>query len=272
MATTSAVMKPQNLKPRVAVLLGVIAVALIALAFVKRIPQDPAYHNFADRRELWGVPNALNVLSNVPFFFVGLAGLWVIVRRRGELLNREELYPYVALFAGVMLVTFGSGYYHLNPNNATLLWDRLPMAVAFMGLMSGLVAERVSVRWGVRLLPLLVALGAASVLYWYWSELVGRGDLRPYGVVQFLPMLLIPMLIWMFPPRYTGAGWYFGVYGLYAVAKVLELFDAEVFHALHSVSGHSLKHCAAAASIGCLLVMVWRRKPWPVLSVSQGHY
>jgi hypothetical protein len=251
---------------RVALILGMVLGALIVLPFVKRIPQDPSYHQFADARTMLGIPNALNVLSNLPFFFVGAIGLWMVLRQRGSasrFLTREEAYPYIALFAGVMLVTFGSGYYHLNPNNATLLWDRLPMSVAFMGLLAGLVGERIEVRWGTRLLPILLVLGAASVLYWYHSELVGRGDLRPYAIVQFLPMLLIPILIWIFPPRYTGAAWYFGVFGFYAAAKFLEMFDPDVFDALHFVSGHTLKHCAAAAAIVCLVVMLWKRRPWP---------
>src|SRR5579884_3683303 len=188
------------------VFLGITAVALLALFLLKPIAQDPAYHDFADQRKFWGIPNARNVRSNVPFLFVGIWGVLLVLRTEWGLdsafLQKEEKYPYLILFAAVTLVTFGSGYYHWHPNNNTLLWDRIPMAIGFMALFAAVIGERIAWLWGVRLLPLLILAGPLSVLYWYRTETMGRGDLRPYIAVQFLPILLMPVLLLLFPPRY----------------------------------------------------------------------
>ncbi len=55
------------------------------------------------------------------------------------------------------------------------------------------------------LLALLVA-GPAAVLYWAATEAIGAVDLRACGLVQFTPMLLIPLLLWLIPGRYTRGG------------------------------------------------------------------
>jgi hypothetical protein len=39
-------------------------------------------HPFADARTLWGVPNAMDVLSNLPLALAGAVGLWVMSTRR----------------------------------------------------------------------------------------------------------------------------------------------------------------------------------------------
>ena len=132
------------------------------------IPQALDYHTMADERALLGIPNSLNVLSNAPFAIVGLLGLaaafgWM--GRPSPFTDRWERWPYAALFAGVALTAAGSSYYHLAPDNARLVWDRLPMAVGFMGLLTALLAERVSLTAGKWLFLPLLAAGAASVGY-----------------------------------------------------------------------------------------------------------
>jgi hypothetical protein len=147
-------------------------------------PQNTAYHHFADERTLLGLPHCLNVLSNAPFVLVGAMGLWFVgskeaVRPGGPFRRGAERWPFVLFFLGVGLTAFGSSYFHLDPTNARLLWDRLLMAVAFMALFAAVLAERVSPRHGLGLLPVLIAAGVASVLYWHWTEERGQGDLRP---------------------------------------------------------------------------------------------
>jgi hypothetical protein len=132
------------------------------------------------------------------------------------------------------------------------------MSIAFMALFYAILADRVAgisqrCRW---LLPLLVAAGIASLLYWHWTESLGRGDLRFYALVQFYPMLALPVICWLFPKsRYTGGGYLVWVIFWYAAAKGLEHFDGEIFALLgHTVSGHSLKHLASAMAT----FMLWR--------------
>src|SRR5262249_20009461 len=106
-----------------------------------RLAQPLGYHRFADTRAFFGVPNALGVLSTAPFAIVGIASLFVVFRVH-TFVNPVERWSYVVLFAGVTLTAFGSAYYHLAPDNDRLVWDRLPMAVGFMGLLAAIVAER----------------------------------------------------------------------------------------------------------------------------------
>lgn len=173
------------------ILTAAFATCIAIAAAGPRLPQDPAYHAFADQRTLLGIPNCLNVLSNLPFLAIGVAGVVLVIRRKELFRNPWERWPYAALFAGTALMAFGSTWYHLAPDNARLVWDRLPMTAGFMGLLVAIVAERLSVAAARILFAPLVILGASSVLYWYWSELAGRGDLRFYAAVQFGSLLLV---------------------------------------------------------------------------------
>lgn len=249
--------KPQ----RVAILIGMFVATLIGCAFVPPIPQDPDYHRFADMRPLWGVANFGDTLSNAGFAIVSVLGLIALSgsRRRTIFAEGPDAVPYLVFFIGVGLVSLGSGYYHLVPDTDRLFWDRLPMTIAFMALFSAVVADRIDSDIGTRLLlPILIALGVASLLYWDWSEGHGAGDLRWYGLVQFYPMIALPVICWMFPKaHYTGGGYLLWVIVWYGIAKLLEHFDAETLNLLgDTVSGHSLKHLAAAVATYYVLRMV----------------
>jgi hypothetical protein len=166
------------------------------------------------------------------------------------------------VFAATALTCCGSGYYHLAPDSPRLAWDRLPMAVGFMGIVVAALSERVSVTAGRRLLVPLAVLGAASVWYWRWSAAHGVENLNPYGAVQFGSALLVLLVIVLFPARYTRGGDFFTAVVLYALAKVAEHFDGQIFAATGAiVSGHTLKHLLAAVAIFWLLRMLKLRAP-----------
>jgi hypothetical protein len=244
--------------------LAVVVASCVLSTFVRpRIAQDPAYHDMADQRTLLGIPNCLNVLSNLPFAAIGALGLATVFRRReqrGALFQDPwERWPYAALFAGIALTTFGSAYYHLAPDNGRLVWDRLPMTLGFMGLLTAVIAERLSVRVARRLFAPLLVLGASSVAYWYWTELHYRGDLRLYLVVQFGSLLLVLLMMILYPSRYPGQGYLLAGLAAYAVAKWLEVADQRVFSIGHIISGHTLKHLLAAAAVACLTLMLRAR-------------
>ena len=238
-------------RARLAILTTVTIGLAVATALVPRIPQDPAYHLFADQRTLFGIPRALDVLSNIPFFFVGLWGLVIAFRR-----SVAERWGYLTLFTGVLLTCFGSAHYHWEPNNQTLVWDRLPMAVGFMGLLSVTVSERISHGLGIRLLAPLTLIGLASVIYWSRTEAAGVGDLRPYFFVQFGSLLLLILMLALFSSRYTETKYVVYALAFYALAKILELLDAPIYGFLRFVSGHTLKHLAAAGAIIWLVRML----------------
>lgn len=231
------------------------------ILFVDPISQDPAYHQFVDQRQLFDIPNAWNVLSNLPFLLVGLAGCICIVKwNKGHLVATEN-HNYLVLFVGVLLTGIGSAYYHWEPTNNTLIWDRLPMAISFMALFSAIIAERIHLRIGLYLLYPLVLLGISSVFYWGWTESLGRGDLRPYAIVQFLPLILILLIIWTHPPRFTRAHDFVWVIVFYGLSKLFEFLDMVIFSLGGLISGHAIKHLLAALAAFWLLRMFLYRKP-----------
>jgi hypothetical protein len=244
---------------RLACILGFAVLAIAAVTFMDPIPQDPAYHNFVDQRTLNGVPNFWNVASNALFVIAGLLGLLLLVRQQPVTGGLPELRPvYLVFFIGVLLTGFGSGYYHLDPSNETLVWDRLPMTLAFMAFFSMIIGEYLSPGLGRALLWPLLVIGILSIVYWHITERAGRGDLRPYALVQFLPMVLIPMILLLFRPRLNGSIFLWAMIGAYVVSKITEYFDAELYAASATLSGHSIKHIAAA--IGTLFIYVALRK------------
>jgi hypothetical protein len=223
----------------------VAAVAVIAISgafLLQPIPQDPAYHAFADDARRFGVPNFWNVATNLPFLFAGLAGL-----ARSQRLSDVMLGLHYRVFCiGVALVAFGSAYYHFDPSTPALVWDRLPMTVAFMALFAAVLTDRVSAQLGRALLWPLVAAGIASIAWWIHTELDGRGDLRPYALVQFLPMLLLPLILLLSRSGGLNTAMLWMSLGAYGAAKLAEHFDPVIFDATGVFSGHSLKHLFAA--------------------------
>lgn len=219
--------------------------------------QDHAYHAFADDRTLLGIPNFWNVVSNLPFLLVGVSGLRFLVR------NSDVVAPlrnaWLMFFIGILLTTFGSGYYHLSPDNPSLGWDRIAMAIAFMSLFALVIGEYISVRWAHRLLIPLLLLGMASVLYWLHTETLGNGDLRPYALVQFLPMLLIPLIMFVHRGRSDLGPYLVAMIVFYVVAKIFEHFDVSVYAAGELTGGHALKHALAALAPASLLLGLHRR-------------
>jgi hypothetical protein len=181
---------------RAALIIGLAVVAIGVLFLLPPIPQDLRYHEFADQRRVWGVLNFWNVVSNFAFLLVALWGLRAL-RSPAAFLERWEHAVYCILLAGVALVAAGSTCYHLRPDDGRLFWDRLPMTVVFMSLLETTIGERISADAGRLLLIPLLALGVASVVYWRFSN-----DLRLYGLVQYCPLVALPLMMILFPPRY----------------------------------------------------------------------
>ncbi|MFZ1701333.1 MAG: hypothetical protein WBO10_13100 [Pyrinomonadaceae bacterium] len=212
--------------------------------------QDQDYHNFADGRGAFGIPNFGDVVSNLGFLVAGLFGLKACLEKSLGALRSA----WIVMFAGIGLVGIGSSYYHWNPNDYTLVWDRMALTVGFMGLFVALLGEYISerFRW---FLPLAVLMGVISVLYWNWFQ-----DLRFYYWVQLVPLLVLASVMMLFPAKYShqrlvlaGAIWY-------GFAKLAELGDRAVFAATQDViSGHTIKHLAAAVGCGLMLRALQKR-------------
>jgi len=248
-------------KPIFPLIVVLLAVFIAVMVWVPAIPQDLAYHNFADESARWGIANIWNTLSNLPFIVAGSVGLLAMARENGRRFLPSMRSAYTLLFVGSILVGLGSGYYHLAPDNRTLIWDRLPMTLAFMSLFAVVLAEFVDEGLGKAVFWPAVVLGALSVVYWAWSESAQRGDLRPYAIVQFLPMLIMPLVILSGRSRFTDSSGYWWLLLCYLLAKAAEHYDREIFSLLSVVSGHSLKHVLAALGLLVLVRSYRRRKP-----------
>jgi hypothetical protein len=236
---------PEN-RRRVLIFLALMVASLAGLLLMPQINQNQTYHDFADQRTILGIPHFWNVVSNLPFIAVGVAGL-----------RRAHHDPAVfLLFLGILMTGFGSSYYHLDPNDTTLFWDRLPMTISFMAILALAIGERLDAKAGAILLWPLIAIGISSILLWRWN-----GDLRLYGWVQFFPCVVLPLLFLLFPPKYTGTSYWLIAAALYALAKVFEFSDSAIYSAGSLLSGHTLKHLAAAGA--CFMVLdYFRERRW----------
>jgi len=222
--------------------------------------QPQSFHDYADQRVWLGVPHAADVLSNLPFFVVGALGLHFSLlgwrtQNSNAFSDQRAAWAYALLFLGILLTAFGSAWYHAQPNDATLVWDRLPMALGFAGLVAGTLTDRAPQRI-LQLLLAFAAVGAGTVLYWNMS-----GNLVPYLVMQvgFIAAALIATA-WI-RSGYTHTNRIYSAAGLYAVAVIFERLDHQVYGLLGGwVSGHTLKHLFACAAIVVVYAMLCERR------------
>jgi len=246
----------KSLQHRLPLLVTVLLAA--AALFHGPIHQPAGYHDFADQTLRFGVPHFCDVTSNLGF---ALAAFWGWIRL-APLRAHPELRcgwaGYRLFLAGLLLTAFGSSWYHLAPDNASLVWDRLPIALACGGLLAGVWGD-VQRKDSSRLSSLLALIAVLSVGWWYYTDLSGNGDLRPYLLLQILPILLIPLWQWIY--RMPGADRLaFGTaLGIYVVAKFAELNDHEIAAALGAATGHTLKHLLATVAAALIVGQLVRR-------------
>jgi hypothetical protein len=233
--------------------------AAVTVALLSPIPQSLSYHHFADSGRLLGLPNALDVLSNLSFLLVGLLGFTFTLHSRSAL-EQPQRWAYAVLFAGLFLTAIGSGYYHLAPDNHRLVADRLPMTIAMAGFIAVLLCDRFGGRtlWS---LPLLLLVGIGSVVQWNISEQQGHGDLRWYALYQGLVMIFGTAVLLLFPSRKDNTrAFAIAVIGNIA-AKIFELLDKPIFALGGIVSGHTLKHLSAGLSFVPLVFFLYSLIP-----------
>ncbi|KAJ6798143.1 Uncharacterized protein M6B38_213655 [Iris pallida] len=242
-----------------------VVIFVVLMVVTPAIPQSQEYHDFADHRCLFlGIPNTLNVISNFPFLVVGIVGLILCYHGNYFRLSLQgELWGWSIFYLGVAAVAFGSSYYHLKPNDARLVWDRLPMTIAFTSIMAIFIIERIDEKTGTTsIIPLVVA-GILSILYWRQAYHF-FDDLRPYALVQFVPCIVIPLMAILMPPMYTHSSYWLWAAAFYLIAKVEEAEDKVIYKWTHHVvSGHTLKHLCAAMVPVFLTIMLAKRSIEP---------
>ena len=236
-------------------------VCLLAAFIWPPMPQPLDYHAFVDTRDFFGVANFFDVVSNIGFVIPGVIGLVIVANPRTRFDAQIERLPYAIFFLGLLLTALGSSYYHLEPNNERLFWDRLPMTIAFMSLIASQIVERISTRAGLVALTPMLLLGAGSAVYWRATERAGEGNVIPYGILQGYSVVILFLIAWLLPSRYTRERDIYWVFAWYVIAKLLEAIDKHIYALGNLVSGHSLKHLAAGVAGLVVCRMLMRREP-----------
>jgi len=229
--------------------------ALVATALVgPALPQPPQHHDFADQRALWGLPYAVDVLTNLPFAVAGLLGGWLLWRVPSGGISNMQRAMAMLFFAGLALTAAGSTWYHLRPDDAGLAIDRFAMAVAFAGLLGLAAAGRVSERAGAALGVAVLLLAPAAVQAWAVT-----GNVLPWAMVQFGGIALALWFACLRSVHGALSVHWFAVLVAYGVAKVLEVNDHAIYELTGQwLSGHSAKHVVAALAAAPVIAGVWK--------------
>ena len=248
------------INPRIFLFLLSLVITVLVVIIIPPVSQDPEYHNFEDQRSISGIAHFWNVVTNIPFILLGIIGFFKIYKQdlKGRLPHLFK--AYLTFFMGLVLTGLGSAYYHLNPSNSTLVGDRMAITITFMSFFVLIFGESISTRTASRLLVPLLFLGISSVVYWNITENLGTGDLRFYALVQFLPMLLIPLILLFYGSCLSGRRWILAIILVYGAAKIAEMYDQQIYE-LIGFSGHSLKHLIAAFGAFLFLKGFEVRKP-----------
>lgn len=253
--------KHLTLKVGLMFLIGIALFVILIFYLLKPIPQSPNYHHFADKRSWIGIPNAGNVLSNIVIFLSGIWGVFALVlNNKIQFNDHRERWIWIGVALGLVLTSIGSAYYHLNPNNERLVWDRLPMTIVFMSLVAALISERVNIKLGLWLWPCFITLGFFSVWMWYSSELQNQSDLSFYLGIQSYAFLMTFMM-WILPSPYNK-NWFLGLsVAFYAMAILCDSYDYQINHIMHGlVSGHTIKHILVGLTGASFIWMILTRK------------
>jgi hypothetical protein len=220
-----------------------VIVTVAVFVLLKPIPQDVKYHLFANDVNVFGIANGWNVISNIGFLLVGFLGLQFL---RKNYINNPIIWT---LFIGLIFTGFGSAYYHYRPNNTTLVWDRLPMTIVFTSFFALIYDWCFDAKMGFKIWLISLLVGIYSVFYWQFTEHMLRGDLRLYAIIQFLPIVLIVIIVAANFKKHTFLLKSISLIVVwYVIAKLLEHFDTHLFEMTNYCSGHPLKHIAAAVA------------------------
>jgi len=248
------------INPRILLLLLSTVITILVVILAPAVSQDQAYHNFADQRNISGIPHFWNVVTNIPFLVLGITGFFKIQKQDLIGVLPDLFKAYLTFFLGLVLTGLGSGYYHLDPSNSTLTGDRMAITISIMSFFVLIIGESISTKTASRLLVPMLFLGLSSVVYWNITEKFGTGDLRFYALVQFLPIFLIPLMLLFYGSCLSGKRWVLAIILVYCAAKITEIYDHQIYE-LIGFSGHSLKHLIASFGAYLFLKGLQVRKP-----------
>ncbi len=236
----------KEMKKHYLLIFAIIAPLILLYTLSGPIPQDQAYHSFADQRSFFGLPNFFDIFSNIFFFIPGILGIRLCMAKNAQFNISWKLF-----FLSVCLVAPGSVFYHYGPNDFAMIWDRLPMTLAFTSLTVAILTDTFHWKYETPLLIALPLVGAYSILHWQIFN-----DLRPYAWVQLTPIICVLLLACLYKKNGLTPKYLFLTFFFYSAAKLTENFDLQIFQFTNlCFSGHSIKHILAAAAVYCLYLM-----------------
>jgi predicted membrane channel-forming protein YqfA (hemolysin III family) len=240
-------MKQNDFRKQI-VLYAIALGTFLVILLLDPIIQDQQYHNFADQRSFFAIPNFFDVTTNIFFAFIGIIGMYFTLNN-----NRQfARWAWFVFFFGVFTLCFSSGYYHWIPNDATLFWDRLSLTLIFTSMVIALLSEFISFRIEKFFLVPALVFGVCSIIYWHIFE-----DLRIYYWVQLAPIMTIPLLMILYSYKNGHKKYLIMTLIFYMLAKIVEIYDKEIFIVNNEIlSGHTLKHIFAAAGAFSILLMI----------------
>jgi hypothetical protein len=229
---------------------------MIGVALMHPVINGPSFHRYADARAFFGIPNAGDVLSNLPFVIIGIAGLLAARRVVGVSRGLVALF-----FAGILGIGLGSGAYHAYPIDATLAFDWLPIVLALAWLSALLLADRVDPFAG-KVAAVVLPLAAFASVAWWWGGggTSAGGDMRWYAFLQLLFVVLVPVILFLYPKGRLERGPLLLGVACFVAARLVHSADETVLE-MTGVSGHTLKHLVAAMAAYFVLVAVRRAAP-----------
>ena len=186
-----------------------------------KIPLPLEYHNFADQRSFLGIPNTMDVISNIAILIPAIYLLQV--RKKKSTISN-------LLILHLVLLSVASSYYHWNPSDETIFWDILMIAVTIM-LVTIIISDT---EYGI----ILYGLGIMSILYWRYT-----GDLRLYILI----LIGVPLYIVFKYHKNSELRNYLIVF---VIANILLRLTEHNDHLVYQItgnqiSGHTLKHVFA---------------------------
>ena len=222
--------------------------------FFPRISQNINYHNFAGDLSTAWIPNRDNVLSNIFFCLAGIIGLI----RLKKIPTSFEKFSWQFFYLAILFVGFGSGYYHYHPTTLTLFWDRLPMTLGFAALVANFLSERFTFFRSKSFFWTFILFSGFTAFYWILTEIIGKGDLKLYALVQFGTMILVFGVLLKKPFSKIDRP-YWILFSGYTLAKVAEALDYPIYSLANQfISGHVLKHIIAGIAL-CIFFPVFKK-------------
>jgi len=223
-----------------------------------RYQQEQNYHQFADNRVFFGIPNGLDVMSNLAIVFPGIAGIaFVHERQKNKYEWADKFEPTIlyCMFFGMVLTFFGSVWFHLEPSNSTLVWDRLGMVIIMACYCSLIIFDRFDSNLAKKVHFPLILIGFSSVFIWQYFD-----DLRFYFAFKVQLFILVFILLKYGEESYNRSKDYILSLALFGLATIFEFNDGVVFDALIIISGHTLKHIVAGIALWWIMRMTRERK------------